>query len=453
MLLLLLAAAGTACSRLHDSETPRPEVPSSQLTADDKAVNPVAMPDVSRLAPLLRDRVRERYSLLEKTIARGATGEEIGRAYGDVGLMFMAAEYLEAAATSLHNAQALDPSNPRWPYYLGQFYLARGERAQALTYFHRASALRPTDFPTLIWLGEMYLDQGRPDDAQRVFAGAVTLQPQSAAAVSGVGRALVAQGKTSSATEYLLRALELEPEATSLHYPLAMVYRSLGELDKADAHLRQRGRREATFSDPLMDEYRALLESALAYQNRGLLALQAGDNATAAALFRRGLELEPDNPAIGTVLGTALYQLGQVEAAIKQFEGVLRQSPTYARAHFSLGVILVSQKRYQEALKRFEAAVRSEPDYVEARLNLAAGLQVMGRSEEALTHYKQVVQLDPREAEAWIEGAGVLVHLGRYQEAHDWLAKAKKALPEEPELVSLNEKVEQFLASRRRPSS
>jgi tetratricopeptide (TPR) repeat protein len=453
VLLWMLAALGSACAGPADRGSQRSEAQGTSVkSADvDVPVRPVPMPDLQRLPEPLQKQVRDRYAVLELTNARRAGADEIGRAYGDVGLILMATEYLDAAVSGLRNAQTLAPNDPRWPYYLGQFYLARGERAKAAEFFTRALALRPNDFPTLVWLGEMHLDQGRPDDAQRLFARALELDAASAAALSGLGRAVLAQGDATRAAEYLERALALAPEATSLHYPLAMAYRKLGELEKADAHLRQRGRGEPAFSDPLMEEYNSLLESALAYQNRGLQAMQTGDFAAAAALFRRGLELEPENAALGLVLGTALSQLGDMDAAIKQFEEVLRRSPKYARAHFSLGVILVSKGRYQEALKRFEAAVKYQPDYAEARLNLAAGLQMMGRVEESLPHYKHVVEQDPREAEPWISGAEVLVHLGRYDEAHDWLAAAQKVHPDQPEILALRRTVEAVLTRRAAP--
>ena len=164
----------------------------------------------------------------------------------------MAAEYQAPAEACLRNAQILASTDAAWSYYLGQLYLASGERAKASESFERALKLRPTDFPTLVRLGGTYLDEDRTDAAERVFAQAVALQPQSAAALGGLGRAVLARGDAARAAEHLQRALTIEPEATSLHYPLAMAYRSLGDLKQADAHLRLRGRGEPTLVDPLM---------------------------------------------------------------------------------------------------------------------------------------------------------------------------------------------------------
>jgi tetratricopeptide (TPR) repeat protein len=150
------------------------------------------------------------------------------------------------------------------------------------------------------------------------------------------------------------------------------------------------------------------------------------------------------------MLGTALTQTGQIDAAIRQFEEVLRWSPTHARAHFSLGVIYESQGRDREAVARFASAVKAEPDFLEARLGLAHSLQLMGRAEESLPHYRHVVKVDPRRVDAWIEGANVLIGLRRYKEAHDWLAAARNVHPDQPDIVKLQELIKGFLTPARR---
>ena len=133
-----------------------------------------------------------------------------------------------------------------------------------------------------------------------------------------------------------------------MHYSLALAYRGLGDLAGADAQMRLRGGGEPRVSDPLMEKYDGLLDSALAYLNRGTAAMQTEEWAEAAALFRKGLELEPENTALGQALGTALSQTGDIDGAVRQFEDVVRWSPEYASAHYSLGVIHASTGRFGE---------------------------------------------------------------------------------------------------------
>jgi tetratricopeptide (TPR) repeat protein len=237
--------------------------------------------------------------------------------------------------------------------------------------------------------------------------------------------------------EYLERALSVVPQASSLRYPLAMAYRRLGELDKADAHLRRRGTGMPRAPDPLMEAYAGLLHSTMTYEVRGLRALEAGRLAAAEELFRTGLELAPDDPALRHRLATALFMAGDARGAEEQFEETLRRSPEFAKAHFGLGMILDLSGRHQEAAERFSAAVTSQPDYLEARLGLADALRVTGRAEESLPHYEEIVTTDPGFAEAWIGFAMALAHLERYQEARDRLTEARTVLPDRPELADL----------------
>ena len=112
-----------------------------------------------------------------------------------------------------------------------------------------------------------------------------------------------------------LSALAAEPAALALHYPLATAYRGLGDARQADAHLRLFKDVPLAPSDPLMDEVGRLLQTSLDYTVRGTRALDARQWAEAIALFRRGLELSPQDPILHLNLGTALYLSGDSASA------------------------------------------------------------------------------------------------------------------------------------------
>jgi tetratricopeptide (TPR) repeat protein len=362
---------------------------------------------------------------------------ELGNSYGELGLLLMAAEYYEAAAACYLNAQALVPADPRWPYYLGHLYRITGEGAKAAEFFSRALELAPSDTPTLIWLGEMYLDQGRPDQAEPLFLQALSQDSRSAAALAGTGRAALATGDLPRAVESLERALAVDPGALSLHYSLATAYRGLGQLDRAQMHLERRGIGRPLPRDPLMEAYEAGLHSPLTLEIQGLQALERRQPKQAADLFRRGLELAPDDPGLFHRLGTALYMAGDTAGAVQQFEEALGRSPGFPRAHFGLGMVHSLSGRHAEAIERFAAAVKYQPDYLEARLGLVEALRVTGRLQESLPHLDRIVQLDPSLAEAWTMQAMTLVRLRRYQEARARLHEAMRVHPGEPELTDL----------------
>jgi tetratricopeptide (TPR) repeat protein len=403
-----------------------------------EALQPIAVPDVSRLAKSVQAQVRERHAALTAKLGdRTTRPAELADAYGELGLILMAAEHYDAAASCYLAAQALVPNAARWPYYLGHLYRFKGEGAKATEFFSRALELQPADTPTLIWLAEMYLDQDRPDQAEPLFLQALSRDPGSAAALSGAGRAALAKHDLPRAIDYLERALAVEPRALGLHYSLAVAYRGLGQLDRARTHLERRGSGRPVPRDPLMEAYEAVLHTPLTYETQGLRALENGQVKEAAVLFRKGLQLAPDDPGLHHRLGTALFMSGDTAGAVQQFEQALRRAPEFPRAHFGLGMVLNLSGRHAEAIERFADAVKYQPDYLEARLGLVEALRVTGRLQESLPHLERIVELDPSLAEAWVMYVTTLARLHRYQEARDRLNEALRVHPGEAELTAL----------------
>lgn len=430
--IVVLAVLEVACGP-RDEIKPAAAGASVLKPPDGPGLQPVTLPDFSQMEAPARRQMDGRFSSLKSLIENSsASRADLGAAYGEMGKLLMAATYLDAAETCYLNAQALAPTDRRWPYYLGHVYKAKGPLAKAVASFERALELRPDDVATLVWLGEVHLAEGRATAAEPLFAKAQTLQPESAAAWFGSGRAALAQKNHARAVKDLKEALARDPRATGTHYPLAMAYRGVGDMELAQAHLAQQGDIEARPPDPLMQELDQLLQSPEAYNVRGGRELDAGNWAAAAESFRQGLELAPADPSLRHRLGTALYQMGDVRGAAEQFEQVIRTAPSYARAHFSLGLILNDSRRFGEAIEQFSIALKYEPGYVEARVQLAGVLARSGRPEEALVHYQQTLEANPTQADAAFGYAMTLIRLRRYEEARNRLADGMKTFSDDP---------------------
>ena len=434
-------AAAVACAFLAgrcnspQKTTSTRSTPASTSALDPPAgfgLRPVTVPDFSGMEASVRQQMEARFSSLKSTIGnRALTRDDLAGAYGEMGKLLMAATFLDAAEACYLNAQKLAPNDRRWPYYLGHLYKGKGPIEKSVSSFERALQLVPDDVTTMVWLGEAYLAEGRADAADRLFAEALALQPSLAAARFGAGRAALARREYRRAVDQLTEALKLDSRATKVHYPLAMAYRGLGDVTQAEAHLAQQGDVEPRPVDPLMREIDGLLESPEAYNIRGGAELEAGHWQAAAAQFRKGLELAPNEPSLRHRLGTALSQMGDTRGAMEQFEQVLRTSPDYARSHFSLGVLLSGAGRDPEAIEHFSTALKYDPRYVEARVQLAGVLARTGRPGEALVQYTQALESDPSNADAAFGRAMALVRLRRYADARDRFAEGIKTHPEQ----------------------
>lgn len=414
--LLMLAAFAVACTN----------------PAQDRDLAPTPLPDLSKMSGSVQSQIRDAHGSLTRAIEdRSTTPTALADTYGTLGKLLLAADLAEAAEPYLRNAQTLAPVDFRWPYYLAHLNRDRGDLEAAAKFLDRVLELQPDDVAALVWRGDVQLALGRPDAAEPHFATALSLQPRSLSARFGLGRTALEKQDYRRAIEYLEAVLEQDPEAAGAHYPLAMAYRGLGDLAKAETHLRQREDHKILPADPLIVELDELLESPQAYESRGIRALDRKDFTEAAALFSQGLAIAPDSAALRHRLGTAQYMLGDTANARLQFEEAARLMPDYHLAQYSLGVLLQTEGRHSDAIDRFAAALKSRPSHTAARVRLAASLRRTGRAEDAVAHYEQAVQQQPNNAEARFGQAVALVQARRYREARDRLAEGMTLFPEQ----------------------
>ncbi len=396
------------------------------------ALQPVALPDISSAAESVQKQIGDRYQSLQSAIDRDAPPTELAGAYGEMGKLFVAAEYYDAAEACLRNAQQLAPSDRRWPYFLGHVFRYRSEPDKAIPFFEQALAHSPDDVPSLVWLAEMNLAANRPDGAEAPLRKAESLDSSSGAVLYGRGRVALEKQDYGQAVKYLESALMSNPQATRVHYQLALAYRGLGNRSKAEEHLRLRGEVEPLPTDPLLGEISGLLQNAAAFEARGSQLLGTRQWAAAAENLKKAVELAPDNAFSRLNLGTALYMQDDADGALAQYREAVRLSPTMARAHFAIGVLMESRGQDAEALEAYEAAVTSDPAYTEPRFSLANALRRSGRVQESLSQYAEVLRLDATVSQASFGYAMGLVRLGRYQEASARLETAMKTFPDQP---------------------
>ena len=456
---VVLAAAGAGCKPPSSGPTPggTPAAP-APMSASPAAPGsrPVTLPDLSRVEPTVQEQAKERFAALQEALkSPQAAAPSRGEAYGNLAMLLHAGEYYDAAEPAYLNAQDLAPQDLRWPYLLGHLHKSKGNPSQALVDFTRALEVAPNDVPTLIWLGRLYLDQGQPHKAQPLFERARTLAPRAIAALAGLGQAALAQRDYQRAVTALEEALAVQPTAASVHSPLAMAYRGLGDLAKAEEHLKQWRNTDVLVADPVRQQLDLSLQSGLSFELRGVRALEAAAAAhtnearlqsldAAAGFFRQGIPLAPANTMLGRSLrhklATALVLSGDVRGAVERFEEVVRAAPqdgpdeTAAKAHYSLGVLMASAGRGDEAIRHFSSAVTFNPNYLEARQGLADALSRAGRLQGALAEYAEIVRLNPRASDARFGYAMALVRLRRHAEARDWLVEATRLQPNEPQL-------------------
>ena len=402
-----------------------------------------ALPDLGRMHPAVRAQLADAYRALEAAeppraggASAGAPDRGRGDAHGALGMLLFAADYPAAAGRCLRRAARFAPGEFRWPYYLGHVSIRLGDLDRAVESFERALAIEPRDVAALVWLTHVLVDLDRPAAAERLLDRARAMHPDTQALLYQGGRAALAARDYREAVNRLEAALRLNPAATVIHYPLAMAYRGLGDLDRARDHLARSGSRTGgrsaaggavALSDPLLREVYTLLRSPQSHRDLGLQAAERGDWPEAVRQLGRGVEMAPGNAVMRLNLGTALIRTGDAPAALAQLEAAAGLDPGFGAAHLLIGTLLERSGRDGEAIESFEAAVAGDADLAAARLRLGDALRRTGRFEAALPHYRAIQGEQARFGEAM-----ALVRLGRYGEARRGLDAARERYPAEP---------------------
>lgn len=408
----------------------------------------VPEPDLSELEPAVAEQLTATRNQLQGLITTpDADRASAAEAFGELGRLYHAYDLTGAAEPAYANALQLAPEDHRWAYYLAYLYQQQGSFEHAEALYSRALQIRQTP-AAMIHLAEVYLALERPDDAERVLRHALSGAPELPSAHALLGQVALSRKEYGLAAEYLEAALEAVPEANRLHYPLALAYRGLGEVETAQEHLEQRGEVGVRPHDPLIDELQELKRGERVHVLRGRTAFRAGDYEAAIQAFRQAVEENPESVPARVNLGSALGQAHDRIGAVHHFRRALELDPDNATAHYNLGLLLGQeggqaggQDRGQEggrdeALGHLRRAAELEPRDGEVHRELARALERLGRSEEALETYREAAGLAPYDVDARLGEVQLLVDLGRFEEAYERLDECHGLMPREPRVVN-----------------
>ena len=101
----------------------------------------------------------------------------------------------------------------------------------------------------------------------------------------------------------------------------------------------------------------------------------------------------PDDAGLLSDLGIALAKVGRTDEAIAEFRVVERLTPNSAEEHYNFGDILVKAGRIADAIPEFETALRINPRFAAARKNLVMAELVLAANERALPFLTEGAEL------------------------------------------------------------
>lgn len=127
---------------------------------------------------------------------------------------------------------------------------------------------------------------------------------------------------------------------------------------------------------------------------------QRGDVFMARKMFREAVDAYSEGPATSPMrwnkIGIAYHQLGDLNAAKKNYEHAIKVDHKFADAINNVGTIYYAHKNYRAAISRYRKAIRIDPDIASFWSNLGTAYYSRGKFEDMTKAYTRALELDPQ---------------------------------------------------------
>jgi tetratricopeptide (TPR) repeat protein len=359
-------------------------------------------------------------------------------AWGRLGIVLQAHQLDREAAACYEHAHNLDPAEFRWPYLMAQA-LRHEAPDKALAFLERAAEAMPYYAPIYVLSGELLEEKNELDRALEQYEKAVDNDSRCAPAEAGLGRIYLAKGEVEASLRHLRRAVDINPDVAVIRNFLVRAYRRLGDMAQAkeEAMLARELTGRMTLYDPVIQEMRAEDISSIAQLEQAIELDEAGDYEQSEVIYRRLVEIRPEDPNIRERTATALALQGKSQEAKEHYLKALEIKPEYPAALFGLGNILGLEKNYDEAAKMFRKALEINPAHANTLLNLGSILAFQGNLEEAAGMFQKALDTDPDGPESFSahrQLADTLVRQSKIEEAVPHFQAALESRPDSGEL-------------------
>jgi Flp pilus assembly protein TadD len=375
--------------------------PNSKAALDGQAKNLIARGDYASVIRSLRSVARDGNLTLDLAIAYRKTGmlDEVEQTLKQGLIADPDSDAFTAALVNLYDetnlAAAIELAEKLARRKPGDLEAQRtylrtlvvtGDSDRAVPLGRKLLALAPHDADLLNLNGELEKKAGDYQTARKHLEEAVALDPNDYDPRVNLGLVLVELHDPAGAKIQLEKALDLGNDGTQVHFELAKVLRTLGETEAAKQQL-------ALYQQKLKQESdRALAVSKAA---EAALAVKAGDNQSAAALYRQACAVEPQDARLAYELALVLDNLADQAGERAVLEQAIQADPHFVPAQCQLGYVELHAGDNAGAERQFRLAVEEAPGDAPAWAALGSALGAESRFEEARKAVATALRLDP----------------------------------------------------------
>ncbi|MFP5081218.1 tetratricopeptide repeat protein [Pedobacter sp. JCM 36344] len=297
---------------------------------------------------------------------------------------------MQEAEFAIKKATELETNNIWYWKFLVEMYKRKGDMNALITVFNELIRLDAGNDSYYYDRSNAWLLADKPEEAakgydelEKKFGPSLELTA-ARQRMTGKGEGEDKKLSKSNALEDLRKAKVLEPDNFELDLAIADAYKAQKNSVEANAALQN------AFANPAMSPEQKIKIIMMLFT--GTKNVQRMNDAKGLADI--AVKAHPDDAAIKAVYAEVLYQQGDLQGSLKEFQGVLKITAQLYKAWEQILNIQIKLNAFKEAIKTADEALALYPNQGILYYYLAMAYKGNGQKAEALTQIKAALQLD-----------------------------------------------------------
>jgi len=301
---------------------------------------------------------------------------------------------MQEAEAAIKKATELETNNVWYWKFLVEMYKRKGDMNALISVFNELIRLDPNNDSYYYDRSNAWLLADKPaeaakgyDELEKKFGSSAELTA-ARQRIAGNGTTEEKKVSTADALDELKKAKLLEPDNFEIDLAIADAYKAQKNSTEANAALQ---RAFANTAMPVEQQVKIIMMLFTGTKN-----VQRMNDAK--GLAEISVKTHPDNAAVKAIYAEVLYQQGDLQSALKQFQEVLKMNDQLFKAWEQTINIQVKLKLFKEAIQTADQALTLYPNQGVLYYYLALAYQGNGQKAEALAQIKAALQLDAENA-------------------------------------------------------
>ena len=132
-----------------------------------------------------------------------------------------------------------------------------------------------------------------------------------------------------------------------------------------------------------------------------------GDHPLAVVQYTEAVKTDPNNGLIYSYRALSHYHLGNLDAAIKDYDTIIRLNTDLTEAYFGRGTINYEKKYYAAAISDFDKTLTFDSKYYRAFYNRGLAYFRLNQTDKAVADFSKTIELNPNHINSYIQRADI----------------------------------------------